>query len=205
MFRYILVFVVLAVSHTLYAHQPDQSSTMLVEKGNGDWVLQVRAALTAFEYEIHYVYGEGSYKTPEEFQELVAEHLRNNISIIVNSDTINLQGGSVKLGHESSVLFELEEEILDIQTVTVIQESFVDISRNQSALVLLKKGLKPQQFILDESNNHQINLEFAGSVFVATSLVSEGIVGHSHIWQYIIGGLILLLLLYIVRRKMFAK
>ena len=205
MFRIFLVLFTLSVTNVLYAHQPDQSSTMLVEKGDGDWVLQVRAALTAFEYEVLYNFGKDSYKTAEEFNELVLTHLRNSIDIVINADTISLEGGSVKLGHESSVLFELKNRITNIETVSVIQKSFVDISRNQSALVLLKKGMQPQQFILDENNSHEMNLEFRDSVFVATSLVSEGGVAHSHVWQYLIAGVALSFLLYFVWKKMSVK
>ena len=75
MLRIFLFLFTIAISNFLYAHQPDQSSTMLVEKGEGVWILQVRAALTAFEYEVHHTFGTESYKTPEEFNELVLTHL----------------------------------------------------------------------------------------------------------------------------------
>ena len=198
MLRYILLTITTLTSSALYAHQPDRSSTMLVEKAEGEWILQVRAALTAFEYEVHVNYGEDSYKTPEEFNGLVLDHLRNNIYVVVNKDTISLKGGNVKLGHETSVIFELEEELQDLQYVSVIQNSFVDVNRNQSALVLLKKGLKPQQFIMNQSNDHQMDIEFSNNEFVARSQVSEGIEPHSHVWQYVLGIALLLFLVLVV-------
>ena len=69
-----------------YAHQPDLSSTILAEKGENEWILQIRAALTAFEYEVEARYGESAYTTPEEFRELVAKYLREELLVRFNGD-----------------------------------------------------------------------------------------------------------------------
>lgn len=193
MLRFCILIFSLVASNSLFAHQPDKSSTMLVEKEDGKWVLQVRAALTAFEYEVKHTFGVGSYNFPEEFEALVMQHLRNRIDLVIDENTLMLGSGSVQLGHETNVLFEIENEILELDKISVSQKSFADINRNQSALVLLKKGVKPQQFILDQSNGHQMTLEFKDDRFVPTTQVSLGVPAHSHLWQYIISVILILL------------
>ena len=101
--RFLIMLCVLCISWGVKAHQPDLSSTILVEQGENKWVLQIRAALTAFEYEIEQTYGKDSYETPEEFQDLVIKHVQEHISILYNkANTAVLQNGKVKLGHETS-------------------------------------------------------------------------------------------------------
>ena len=194
MLRFCILIFFLVATGSLFAHQPDKSSTMLVEKEDGKWVLQVRAALTAFEYEVKHAFGKGSYNSPEEFEALVMEHLRNRIDLTIDEQTYMLGTGSVQLGHKTNVLFEIENEILELNKISVSQKSFADINRNQSALVLLKKGLKPQQFILDQSNGHQMTLECNDDHFVPKTLVSAGVPAHSHLWQYSIAVVLTLLI-----------
>lgn len=45
----ILILSTLFFSFTISEHQPEISNTMLVEREDGTWVLQIRAALTAFD------------------------------------------------------------------------------------------------------------------------------------------------------------
>lgn len=141
-------------------HQPDLSSTMLVEREDGTWVLQIRAALNAFEYEIHFHYGKDSYTTPEEFNALVIRHLMDNISITCNgAETVYLQKGNVKLGHETNAFFELQGIPKKLKKIGISNTSFKDIQDNQSALIILKKGFKKHQFKLNERNKHTAQLK----------------------------------------------
>jgi hypothetical protein len=144
---------------TVQAHQPDLSSTILSEQGKDKWVLQVRGALTGFEYEIHQNFGENSYATPEEFQELVMKHVQENISILFDeSNNVVLKNGIVRLGHETNVIFEVKGVPENFKAVEFKNSSFKDISRNQSALIILKKGVTQKQFVLNNANQHTANL-----------------------------------------------
>lgn len=114
----------LLFSFNTIEHQPDLSSTMLVEHEDGKWILQVRAALTAFEYEVNTHYGKDSYKTPEEFNALVIRHLSENISISFNAnEVIELKNGQVKLGHETSAVFEVANVPKKFKKVKVLKTS----------------------------------------------------------------------------------
>lgn len=156
------------------AHQPDLSSTLLVEQADNKWVLHVRAALTAFEYEIDQHFGADSYATPEEFQQLLLNHVKDNVSILYNGkDAAVLQNGIVKLGHETSVTFEVVGTPETMKTLRVKNSSFSHISRNQSAIIILKKGFSKCQFILNSSNKHSIKLEVENSKFELISPAQE--------------------------------
>jgi len=152
-----------------FAHQVDISSTVLAEQENGEWILQIRAALTAFEYEIHSEYGKDSYKTPEEFESLVLEHVQKNFKGIANDKIeFELIKGRVVLGHETSVVFLVSPKITDITKLNITHTTFARIRKNRSALVLLKKNSEPQQFNLDPTNNHNANLIYEDAKFVST-------------------------------------
>ena len=131
---------ILFISWSAQAHQPDVSSTMLIDQGENKWVLQVRAAMTAFEYEVEQHFGKDAFATPEEFRDLVIKHVQENMFIKFNNmDEVVLKNGNVKLGHETSVVFEIEGTPETVNNLTVKNSSFSKIYHNQSGL---RKGLK---------------------------------------------------------------
>jgi hypothetical protein len=148
------------------AHQPDISTTMLVEKDQNQWLLQISGALTGFQYAIKDHYGDAAYATPEEFQDLVLNHLQENLSIIFNDhDKVSFANGFVKLGHETNVVFEIKTVPNTIESIQVKNSSFKNIYHNQSALIILKKGIEQQQFILNNDNEHQVEVIINGNKF----------------------------------------
>ncbi|MFK8101108.1 MAG: DUF6702 family protein [Saprospiraceae bacterium] len=161
------ILIVLLFAYTGKAHQVDISTTMLVEKEAGTWILQITAALTAFEYEVHRHYSDTAYTTPKEFEELLVRHVRENLILDFNHEQeIIWQNALVKLGHETTVRFELSNVPTDIQTIAVKNASFKNIHRNQSALVLLKKGMTKKQFVLNNANEHKVSLQVEATNFV---------------------------------------
>jgi len=148
-------------------HQPELSSSMLVEQENGTWLLQIRSAMTAYEYEVHQNYGRDSYKTAEEFNALVVQHVMKNVAITINGLTaVNLQKGSVKLGHETAVAFEVHGMPNTIEKIAFTNSSFKDVHDNQSSLIVLKKGFNKKQFMLDNKNLHTVQLIATKNQFV---------------------------------------
>lgn len=179
--KYILLVIAGLFSMASFAHNPDFSTTMLVEKENNTWVLQISASLTAFQQEIRTHFAETPYKTPEEFQKMVLEHIKNNLEINFNDgELITLGPGMVNLGHETKVVFEVLGIPSNIQSVRVTNTAFKDINRSQSALFLFKKGFSKEQFVLNNANNHTLALEVNENKFVKASenhanLFSNGI------------------------------
>lgn len=142
-----------------FGHQPDISSTMLVEGDNDDWLVQVRSSLTAFEIEIEAAYGPDSYTSPDEFKQLVLQHLKDKLSIRFNEGkALLLADGLVNLGHETSIVFKLQGEVDTIREIDVKNAGFEHIKNSQSALLILKKGMEKKQFVLDRNNDYQLHL-----------------------------------------------
>lgn len=143
-----------------FAHQPDLSTMMLYQDEQGRSFLQIYGALTAFEGEIDYIYSEKSYKTPEQFKQLVLKHFKKNVFFIINSnDTLRLERPQVILGHETKVVCEVFGFPKKINELMIKNSMFIDIPNNQSLVILLQKGLPVQQFKLNNSNQQQVNLK----------------------------------------------
>lgn len=163
------------ISSGIKAHNPDLSSTLLIEQQENKWILQIRAALTAFEYEVEKHYGKDAYTSPEEFQGLVTELVAKNAAVLFNkTEGLALENGIVKLGHETSVTFSLAGAPSNIQTLAVKNSSFSDIPRNQSALIILKKGFSKDQFVLNNKNQHSMELKIKDAKFVAITPIQKG-------------------------------
>ncbi|MEL7530762.1 MAG: DUF6702 family protein [Bacteroidota bacterium] len=151
----------------LQAHQPDLSSTMLIEQADKQWSVVVRASLSAFEQEIKLHYPEEKYQSPEDFQALVIRHVQNKLGIVANQgDTLLLRNPIVKLGHESNVIFMLQGMPDELEALSIQNSSFEDIHHSQNALILIKRGLTQKQFILNEYNQHQANVVIEEGQFV---------------------------------------
>ncbi len=157
----------LLVSNFIMAHSPDFSNIIISKTDNGQVIIQINASLTAFQHEINYVNGEGAYKTPEEFQNLVLDHFKNNFSIVLNEkDTLQFINPKVFLGHGTKIV----SEIIGIpETVNVIQlknNLFKDIVNNQSMLIFLIDGFPKEKYTLDRDNKQQIDLQLKNDTWV---------------------------------------
>ena len=167
MVRLIILLSLFCLPFSAHAHQPDLSSTILAEKAENEWVLQVRAALTAFEYEVETRYGESAYATPEEFRELVAEYLRKELLVQFNGNEATiLEDGVVNLGHETTVTFRLSSPPTGIQSVILSNTGFRHIARNQSAFYIAKADLAKTQVMLNSDNGYTANLQIENGQFV---------------------------------------
>lgn len=192
MLKYIVLTVSMIFSNILLGHQPDISSTMLVEKSENEWVLQVRAALTAYEYVIKYGYPDSTYTTPEGFQDLVSSYVKENIHIEGDGAMASLTNPIVKLGHETNVIFQVKGIPSSVEVLKMTNTSFKDINRNQSAFILVKGNYEKQQIILNNSNDHSavVKLDEKRKKIV---LVSEAEIQNESIFKYVALGIVALL------------
>lgn len=184
-----LLLWMLCFSWSARAHQPDLSSTILAEQGDGKWVLQIRAALTGFEYEVEAYHGKDAYASPQEFQEQVLDLLRGNVTLRFNDAHVAALGeGELKLGHETYVTFQIEGVPDQVQSLEVTNTSFSNIPRNQSALLVLKKGFAKQQFTLNEENEHTASLKVEEGKLV---LLASAPANYAY-WPFLIAGVLLI-------------
>ena len=149
----------LLMSNTLFAHQPDLSNIVISKTDNGQVILQVNSSLTAFQQEVNFVNGEGFYKSPEEFRNLVIKHFNSRFSMIINKkDTIQFKNPKVFLGHETKLVVEIIGLPETINSIQLKNTLFKDIYHSQSIVIFLLEQFPTQKFSLDVDNKYQINL-----------------------------------------------
>lgn len=156
--RYLSVFILLFCFRAGMAHQPDLSSLMIYEQ-NGKSILLIKSSLTAFEEEIIFLYGKDSYKTPQEFQQLVIKHFQANCSVSVNGETVKFLSPKVILGHETTVFAELSSRMQAIKSLDVKNAVFKDMPNNVCEVILTLNGLPQKQFVLGNALSHEAKLQ----------------------------------------------
>ncbi len=72
----------------------------------------------------------------------------------------------MKLGHEASVVFEVVGIPKKVKKVLFTNSSFKDVYNNQNTLMILKKGFKKQIFLLNDSNQHSVELKVSKNQFI---------------------------------------
>ncbi len=170
LFKALVIALIWLSSGTVSAHQPDISSFTIIESQPGLWMLQLNASMTAFQYEVVNAYGENSYSSPEEFNEMLVNYLKKQISIQVNGEEVMLEKGLVRLGHATTVAFELSGVPEQFDHVFVKNMGFENINKSQIIFSIIKEGMYEDHFILNEENDFQINLSLnEDQVLVADS------------------------------------
>ncbi|MEQ9100082.1 MAG: hypothetical protein RIF36_15655 [Imperialibacter sp.] len=159
----ILAMVAFLSATSAIAHQPDISSFTLIEKETGQWMLQLNASMTAFQYEVRNAYGEDSYASAEEFNQLLLTHLKEQIDIRINDKEVAFENGMVMLGHATTVAFELYGVPDTVEEVFVANKGFQSIHRSQVIFSIVKEGLARSRFVLNEANDYQLNASLKGN------------------------------------------
>ena len=162
--RSVVSWLWLLIPIAILGHSPSHSSTLLIEGANGQWTLQVRAALTAFEHVVHEEYTAGRYSTPKEFEELVMSFLSRNLSLHIDGEEVGLINPKLKLGHETLVVYQVNPPD-NFQTVEMKNSIFQDIFNSTSAFMVLKNGIKNDFFVLEKDNNYSVSLKLENGVF----------------------------------------
>ncbi len=162
-FKLVLFLLIGSSPFFAFSHSTTNSSTILVQGKFGNWVLQIRASLTAFENEVNTRFTIDGYKTPDEFKERVVEFLSENIKISFDKNKpIVFEKSSVKLGHETVVLFYFNAPY-EFKNLEIQNSSFTNIYNSKNALLVFKDGLQKRNFFLDKTNQFKINLVVKGN------------------------------------------
>lgn len=155
--RTISLILLLSFSSVVQAHAPDLSNLMIYEQ-NGHYFLIIKSSLTAFESEINYRFGKNSYKSPQDFQDLVIQHFQQNCNVLINDDTLKFHHPYVNLGHETTFFAALSNIPQNLHSIEIKNTMFKDMPMNMSELILMLKNLPQKQVILNNDNQHQIKL-----------------------------------------------
>ena len=159
-------------SISIQAHQSDLSTVMISQDEKGKCYLQIYSSLTAFEGEVDYKYGKNAYKTPEEFRALVIDHFKKNVLFICNDqDTLKFGKPLVLLGHETKLVVEVFGFPKNISSMYFKNGMFMDTHHNQSSLIILKKGLPSQLYVLNDENKQQIDLVLENGKWQSTTSI----------------------------------
>ncbi|WPR70997.1 hypothetical protein SLW70_13800 [Flavobacterium sp. NG2] len=154
------LLIALLFSFASYAHQPDLSTSVLSKTTDGKYILQITSSLSAFEGEIDYRYSKNAYKTAEDFNKLVVDYFRKNVSITVNDDVkLDFAQPLVILGHETKLIVEVLNLPKEIHHFNYTNTMFKDMPNNQMAVILVAEGLPNEQYILENTNKQTIELE----------------------------------------------
>lgn len=170
----IIFFSLLWLITTAFAHSPDFSSIIISKTENGQIVLQLNSSLTAFQQEVNYANGEGAYKSPEEFQNLVLDLFNSRFSFIINEkDTLHFKNSKVFLGHETKIVTEIVGLPEEVKVIQLKNEMFKDIHGNQSVAIFLLDGFPKEKFTLHRDNQHEINIILEDDKWVVPTAKSD--------------------------------
>ncbi|WP_434036424.1 DUF6702 family protein [Formosa sp. 4Alg 33] len=163
--RVTLVLVWFFIPMVVLAHSTSQSSTVLVEGKNGQWTLQVRAALSAFESVVHQEYTANGYATPKEFEDLVFALMAKNLTLTINDREIVLKDPKIKLGHETLVVYLIDVPD-NFETVSLNNTMFQDIFKSKNTFMILKNGVNRNVFALEKSNAFATKVKLEENEFI---------------------------------------
>ena len=186
---------------SIFAHQQDLSTVLISQDEKGRCFLQISSSLTAFEGEIDYKYSKNAYKTPEEFRALVIDHFKKNVLFICNEkDTLKFGKPIVLLGHETKLVVEVFGFPENSRSMYFKNTMFRNTPHNQSSLMIVKKGLPNQLYVLNDENKQQINLVLENGKWESTSANSDESMSLILFWGFIVV-LLLSLILFLYRFK----
>ena len=154
------IFLLILMSLTAQAHQPDLSMLMIYQNAEGKYFLQLSSSLVAFESMVDYQYGKNSYKTPEEFKGLFIKLFQERFSMESNNQNeMSFGNTKVMLGHETKLIAEVLNMPKDSYSIQIRNDIFKEMPQNQCILIFTGEKLPKQQFILSKENNNEIKLK----------------------------------------------
>lgn len=155
------IFLFILMGTIAQAHQPDLSMLMIYQSAEGKYYLQMTSSLVAFESMVDFKYGKNSYKTPEEFKDLVIKHFGESFSMESNNNTkLGFGKSKVILGHETKFIAEVLNMPKEINSMEVRNDVFKEMPQNQCVLIFTGDEFPKQQFVLSKENNNEIKLMF---------------------------------------------
>ncbi len=158
--KYWLIVLMVLMGKFTFAHQPDLSTIIFSKASNGKIVMQITSSLTAFQGEVNYHNPKDSYKTPEDFRNLVIKHFQDNFSIIANDDqSIKFIDPMVILGHETKIVAEVSGMPKNIESFYIKNDIFKDIHNNQAIVIFSLEGFPAKRnFVLSNDNEHILSI-----------------------------------------------
>lgn len=168
--KYLLKFILFfAVVQATFAHSPELSNMMIYQQ-NGKTILLIRSSLTAFEGEIEYGFGKNSYKTPDEFKELVIKHFQKKCLMIINGDTIRFKQLQIQLGHETNLFAELSNMPDNPKSMYIKNSMFSDFNSSLCEVIISIGGIPNKQLVLSNVVDYQTKLKLENKTWIVQKI-----------------------------------
>ncbi len=174
--RLLVVGLWLLVPITVLGYSHPESSTSLFQGENGQWILEIQAARSAFDEVVQEEYTVEGYCPPEAFEELITSLLSNHLSLYFNGRSVTLNNPMVTLGNEVTVNYKIDDPG-QLETVDIENTFFRHIYNSRSAMVVLKNGMERNLLTLDKNNDYIAHLTMENDGF-AVDDEPYGIVGN---------------------------
>jgi hypothetical protein len=138
------------------AHTPLISSLRIFLQ-DGVWKLNLSSALTSFQFELQEKYPDLVMEEMSEDQilSLMINHIKQTVTLEVNGEEILLQNGMVHPGHQTDLLFDLNEMPKSMEEITLKVRSFESIPQH-SSLLILPNQISGQNFVINEEKGNSI-------------------------------------------------
>ncbi|WP_340153700.1 hypothetical protein [uncultured Marivirga sp.] len=143
----------------LSANEPKKSSFSLIENVTGEWIINLNASITAFQYELEFQERATNYTSIEEFKQVLLKHIKESIHLTINGGIKPiLLEGKVMVDKTTTVAFKLGGLPDHIEQVYLKNESFTHINSDKFIFIISKLGLANQEFIVSTATNNQLNI-----------------------------------------------
>ena len=195
-----IFFSFLFACNNMLAHTHKVSSVFLIKEADV-WNVQVSASFTAYQYEMLKEMSKEEIKelSPEDVQHWISNHLKNNLSFIINDKKVNLGESYIQLGHEIKAKILLENGPDKIDEIIAKNTSFLNSGSSHKSYfkVVLDKKVS-DRFIMGSNNQHELNLDVYGGKVVPAGYVFNKI--KKVAFPVSIGLIFIILLTYITYR-----
>lgn len=155
--KIVALFLILMGINT-YAHQPHLASFVFSKTDDGKYVVQFVGALTGFEGEINYNYGENAFKSPEEFRALVIDYFNKSTTFSINQQKMTFENPMVILGHETKLVAEVTDVPETVESIEFKNTFFQNTSHNQLTVLFVDSEFPKEKWVLSNKNQHRIRL-----------------------------------------------
>lgn len=172
---YILILLVpiFLCSSFVFSHNTQQSSFKLFLSDNNDNFIEIILSQYGVEQALINKYPDLNLQsiTPKDFKELLVQHLKQNISMSVDGNPLNIGGGLIKLGsHQTNVRFKVNNFKGNPKYLDVNASCFQENEKQNNIFTVTYNGLTARanlsaenmfqsRYVFDKSNIEIMNFQ----------------------------------------------
>ncbi|MBU2938568.1 hypothetical protein KO494_03350 [Lacinutrix sp. C3R15] len=163
----IVLLVVFASMQTILAHNPLSAMYYLEVKENVS-ILNISLAQNGLDEALKKHYSNIDFETlpTVEYKQLAVKYLKENFNLHINSKSVALLEGGIKLGnHQTDAKFILSELPKNFKSLNVEVKAFIENNHHQTIFSLLFNE-NTSKVILNETNNYKSALIFKNNKMI---------------------------------------